>query len=70
MLSKIKNDIHSILIPRILKKYPKYIEFFNDEIEYFINPTGKFVIGGPHGDTGLTGRKIIVDTYGGKGAWR
>ena len=68
MLLKIKNDIHSILIPRILKKYPKYIEFFNDEIEYFINPTGKFVIGGPHGDTGLTGRKIIVDTYGGKGA--
>ena len=68
MLSKIKNDIHSILIPRILKKYPNYIEFFNDEIEYFINPTGKFVIGGPHGDTGLTGRKIIVDTYGGKGA--
>ena len=68
MLSKIKNDIHSILIPRILKKYPKYIEFFNEEIEYFINPTGKFVIGGPHGDTGLTGRKIIVDTYGGKGA--
>ena len=68
MLSKIKNDIQSILIPRILKKYPKYIEFFNDEIEYFINPTGKFVIGGPHGDTGLTGRKIIVDTYGGKGA--
>ena len=68
MLSKIKNDIHSILIPRILKKYPNYIKFFNDEIEYFINPTGKFVIGGPHGDTGLTGRKIIVDTYGGKGA--
>ena len=68
MLSKIKNDIHSILIPRILKKYPKYVEFFNDEIEYFINPTGNFVIGGPHGDTGLTGRKIIVDTYGGKGA--
>ena len=68
MLSKIKNDIHSILIPRILKKYPRYIKFFNDEIEYFINPTGKFVIGGPHGDTGLTGRKIIVDTYGGKGA--
>ena len=68
MLSKIKNDIHSLLIPRILKKYPKYIELFNDEVEYFINPTGKFVIGGPHGDTGLTGRKIIVDTYGGKGA--
>ena len=68
MLSKIKNDIHGILIPRILKRYPRYIKFFNDEIEYFINPTGKFVIGGPHGDTGLTGRKIIVDTYGGKGA--
>ena len=68
MLSKIKNDIHSILIPRILKKNPDYQKYFNDEIEYFINPTGKFVIGGPHGDTGLTGRKIIVDTYGGKGA--
>ena len=68
MLSKIKNDIHSILIPRILKKYPEYRGFFNEDIEYFINPTGKFVIGGPHGDTGLTGRKIIVDTYGGKGA--
>jgi len=68
MLSKIKNDIHSILIPRILKKYPEYQKYFNDEIGYFINPTGKFVIGGPHGDTGLTGRKIIVDTYGGKGA--
>ena len=58
----------SILIPRILKKYPNYKKFFNKEIEYFINPTGKFVIGGPHGDSGLTGRKIIVDTYGGKGA--
>ena len=58
----------SILIPRILKKYPNYKKFFNNEIEYFINPTGKFVIGGPHGDSGLTGRKIIVDTYGGKGA--
>ena len=68
MLSKIKNDIHSILIPRILKNYPEYRKYFNHEIEYFINPTGKFVIGGPHGDTGLTGRKIIVDTYGGKGA--
>tara|TARA_B100000282_G_scaffold296692_1_gene279547 strand:+ start:1483 stop:2739 length:1257 start_codon:yes stop_codon:yes gene_type:complete len=68
MLSKINNDIHSILIPRILKKYPEYQKYFNHEIEYFINPTGKFVIGGPHGDTGLTGRKIIVDTYGGKGA--
>ncbi|MEC8176062.1 MAG: methionine adenosyltransferase [Bacteroidota bacterium] len=68
MLSKINNDIHSILIPRILKKYPEYQKYFNHEIEYFVNPTGKFVIGGPHGDTGLTGRKIIVDTYGGKGA--
>ena len=68
MLAKIKSDIISILIPRILKKYPNYKAFFNDDIEYHINPTGKFVIGGPHGDTGLTGRKIIVDTYGGKGA--
>jgi S-adenosylmethionine synthetase len=68
MLAKIKSDITSILIPRILNKYPTYKTFFNDEIEYHINPTGKFVIGGPHGDTGLTGRKIIVDTYGGKGA--
>ena len=68
MLAKIKHDIISILIPRLLKKYPDYEKFFNDEIEYHINPTGKFVIGGPHGDTGLTGRKIIVDTYGGKGA--
>ena len=68
MLAKIKLDITSILIPRLLNKYPNYKTFFNDEIEYHINPTGKFVIGGPHGDTGLTGRKIIVDTYGGKGA--
>ena len=68
MLSKIKSDMISILIPRILKKYPSLNSFFNDEIEYYINPTGKFVIGGPHGDSGLTGRKIIVDTYGGKGA--
>ena len=68
MLAKIKLDITSILIPRLLSKYPNYKTFFNDEIEYHINPTGKFVIGGPHGDTGLTGRKIIVDTYGGKGA--
>ena len=68
MLAKIKQDITTILIPRILKKYPNYKPFFNDNIEYHINPTGKFVIGGPHGDTGLTGRKIIVDTYGGKGA--
>jgi S-adenosylmethionine synthetase len=68
MLAKIKNDIISILIPRIIAKYPQYAHLFNDKIEYHINPTGKFVIGGPHGDTGLTGRKIIVDTYGGKGA--
>ena len=68
MLTKIKNDIISILIPRLLIKYPNYNTYFNDDIEYHINPTGKFVIGGPHGDTGLTGRKIIVDTYGGKGA--
>jgi len=68
MLQKIKSDITSILIPRLINKYPDYRKYFNDEIEYHINPTGKFVIGGPHGDTGLTGRKIIVDTYGGKGA--
>ena len=68
MLSKIKSDIISILIPRVIKKYPNYKQYFNEQIQYHINPTGKFVIGGPHGDTGLTGRKIIVDTYGGKGA--
>ncbi len=68
MLKKIKNDIKSILIPRLLSKYPNYKYLFNNDIKYHINPTGKFVIGGPHGDTGLTGRKIIVDTYGGKGA--
>jgi len=68
MLTKIKSDLTSILIPRLLQKYPNYKAYFNEEIEYHINPTGKFVIGGPHGDTGLTGRKIIVDTYGGKGA--
>jgi S-adenosylmethionine synthetase len=68
MLSKIKSDINSILIPRLINKYPGYKKYFNDDIEFHINPTGKFVIGGPHGDTGLTGRKIIVDTYGGKGA--
>ena len=68
MLAKIKNDMIRILIPRLINKYPGYKKFFNDDIEYHINPTGKFVIGGPHGDTGLTGRKIIVDTYGGKGA--
>ena len=68
MLAKIKSDIIGILIPRIKAKYPQYAHFFNEDIKYHINPTGKFVIGGPHGDTGLTGRKIIVDTYGGKGA--
>ena len=69
MLSKIKKDIVSILIPRVIAQFPEYIQkLFNDDIVYHINPTGKFVIGGPHGDTGLTGRKIIVDTYGGKGA--
>jgi S-adenosylmethionine synthetase len=68
MLDKIKADIIKVLIPRVMKKYPKYKALFNDKIKYHINPTGKFVIGGPHGDTGLTGRKIIVDTYGGKGA--
>lgn len=68
MLQKISDDVKKILIPRMKKRYPKYAHFFNDNIKYHINPTGKFVIGGPHGDTGLTGRKIIVDTYGGKGA--
>ncbi|WP_289013722.1 methionine adenosyltransferase [uncultured Capnocytophaga sp.] len=68
MLQKIKEDIVNILIPRVIKKYPQYAPFFDDKIIYHINPTGIFVIGGPHGDTGLTGRKIIVDTYGGKGA--
>ncbi len=68
MLAKIKKDIIDILIPRIIAKYPQYAHLFNDKIQYHINPTGKFVIGGPHGDTGLTGRTIIVDTYGGKGA--
>lgn len=68
MAKKIKKDIMNILIPRIVSKYPKYAHLFNKKIKYHINPTGKFVIGGPHGDTGLTGRKIIVDTYGGRGA--
>ena len=68
MLAKIKSDLVAILIPRVKTKYPEYAHLFNDKIQYHINPTGKFVIGGPHGDTGLTGRKIIVDTYGGKGA--
>jgi S-adenosylmethionine synthetase len=68
MQEKIKTDVVNILIPRIKKKFPKYAKLFNSSITYHINPTGKFVIGGPHGDTGLTGRKIIVDTYGGRGA--
>ena len=69
MLSKIRKDIVDILIPRVIAKVPDHIKLlFNNDIKYHINPTGKFVIGGPHGDTGLTGRKIIVDTYGGKGA--
>lgn len=68
MQKKIADDIKKILIPRVQAKYKKYLHLFDNKIKYHINPTGKFVIGGPHGDTGLTGRKIIVDTYGGKGA--
>jgi len=69
MLAKIRKDIVEILIPRVVAQLPAELqELFNSDIKYHINPTGKFVIGGPHGDTGLTGRKIIVDTYGGKGA--
>ncbi|HSQ47668.1 MAG TPA: methionine adenosyltransferase, partial [Lutibacter sp.] len=69
MLAKIKSDVIAILIPRVVATLPSGIQaLFNDAIIYHVNPTGKFVIGGPHGDTGLTGRKIIVDTYGGKGA--
>ena len=69
MLNTIEKDIKTILIPRVIAKLPKATQaLFSDNITYHINPTGKFVIGGPHGDTGLTGRKIIVDTYGGKGA--
>jgi S-adenosylmethionine synthetase len=69
MLDKIRKDVVTILIPRLVAKVPAAVaKLFNDDIKYHINPTGKFVIGGPHGDTGLTGRKIIVDTYGGKGA--
>jgi len=69
MLAKIKSDLISFLIPRVKAQLPERIQLlFDDKITYHINPTGKFVIGGPHGDTGLTGRKIIVDTYGGKGA--
>ncbi|MGU3376664.1 methionine adenosyltransferase [Chryseobacterium sp. M5A1_1a] len=69
MLNKIREDIKTILVPRVVAQQTEEIKaLFNDQIKYHINPTGKFVIGGPHGDTGLTGRKIIVDTYGGKGA--
>ncbi len=69
MLATIYKDVKEILIPRVLPLLPEKLKaLFNDDIRYFVNPTGKFVIGGPHGDTGLTGRKIIVDTYGGKGA--
>ena len=69
MLDHIKKDVKEILIPRVKAKLPERIQgLFNDQMKLFVNPTGKFVIGGPHGDTGLTGRKIIVDTYGGKGA--
>ena len=69
MLEKIKDDVIHILIPRVKAQLgPKVLTLFHDDIKYFVNPPGKFVIGGPHGDTGLTGRKIIVDTYGGKGA--
>ena len=67
-MKKISDDIQRILIPRRKKQRSSLSHLFNDKITYHVNPTGKFVIGGPHGDTGLTGRKIIVDTYGGKGA--
>src|SRR5271156_5879119 len=68
MQKRIMKDVKTIMVPRVLKRYTQHKHLFNDKIKYHINPTGKFVIGGPHGDTGLTGRKIIVDTYGGKGA--
>lgn len=69
MLAQIKSDIISILMPKVIAQFPEKVQaLFTSKIQYHINPTGKFVIGGPHGDTGLTGRKIIVDTYGGKGA--
>lgn len=70
MLAKIKDDVINILMPRVKAQIssPKVLSLFGDDIKYLVNPTGKFVIGGPHGDTGLTGRKIIVDTYGGRGA--
>ena len=69
MQRRIMDDVKNILVPRVASQYPEKVRvLFNENIKYFVNPTGKFVIGGPHGDTGLTGRKIIVDTYGGKGA--
>lgn len=69
MLKQIKEDVINIVVPRVKKRLPKRVQaLFGEDIKYHVNPTGKFVIGGPHGDTGLTGRKIIVDTYGGKGA--
>lgn len=70
MLARIKDDVINILMPKVKERInsEKVLALFNDDIKYFVNPTGKFVIGGPHGDTGLTGRKIIVDTYGGRGA--
>ena len=70
MLARIKDDVVNILLPRVKEQIhsEKVLALFGEDIKYFVNPTGKFVIGGPHGDTGLTGRKIIVDTYGGKGA--
>jgi S-adenosylmethionine synthetase len=69
MQQKIADDVKNILVPRVKAQYPAQVQsLFTNDIKYHVNPTGKFVIGGPHGDTGLTGRKIIVDTYGGKGA--
>ena len=69
MLKKIEDDVRNILIPRVKKQLPARLKkLFGDDMKLYVNPTGKFVIGGPHGDTGLTGRKIIVDTYGGRGA--
>ena len=70
MLAIIRKDVIEVLMPRVIASIhnPEVLKLFNDQITYHVNPTGKFVIGGPHGDTGLTGRKIIVDTYGGKGA--
>lgn len=68
MVGQIEKDVREILLPRVLKKFPQYKQFIDNDVRLLVNPTGRFVIGGPHGDTGLTGRKIIVDTYGGKGA--